>query len=247
MLKKLAAGLALALALTLVGCAGSAPEAPPPSATGEAPEPEAPEFSGIIPPECQKLLDKSQDWGYVPGQRWKPNSVKQATEVLQFFGDFHFVPQRTADLYRIFLTSGPLPGAEPEAKALFGRYSKLQVCDGMLAQNFLEGLVAYPWPKNQEREVQTELFQFVLNQQARVMPFSPRLIALEVHRKALAKGYARGNMAELKAVIAQAEAGRKKIYGAEPKTALEQLQNLRAELALSEQLRERLARSLPLP
>jgi hypothetical protein len=236
--------LSLAGALLLAACSGSSP-APAPEAPA-LPEAEAPEFSGMIPPECQALLDKSQDWGFTPGQKWKPGSPAQAIEVLRFFGDFHFVPQRTADLYRAFL-SGPLPGAEAEAKPLYAKYARLQVCDAQLAQTFLDGLVTYAWPADQKKEAQTEIFQFVLNQQARVMPFVPRLTALEVHRKALAKGLARGNAAELKAVIGQAEAGRAKIYAAQPKTALEQLQNLRAELDLSERLRERLARSLPLP
>jgi hypothetical protein len=237
--------LGLLGALLLASCAGSSEEVKPAPAA-DLPEAEAPEFSGMIPPECQALLEKSQDWGFTPGGKWKPSSPVQALEVLRFFGDFHFVPQRTADLYRNFL-SGALPGTEAEAKPFYARYSKLQVCDGQLAQGFLEGLINYPWPADQKREAQTEIFQFVLNQQARVMPFVPRLIALEVHRKALAKGLARGNMAELKSVIAQAESGRAKIYGARPKTAVEQLQNLREELDLSERLRERLARSLPLP
>jgi hypothetical protein len=247
-LKAHAWGVAGAAAIFLSACSGSTPP-PAPSAAApaaELPESESPEFSGIIPAECQALLDKVQDWRGTPAGKWAPNSPAQALEVLRFFGHFHLVPHRTANLYRSFLHVS-FPEDEAAAKALYSRYAKLQVCDSSLAQSFLDGLINYDWAPEQRREAQAELFQFVLNQQARVMPFVPRLTALEVHRKALAKGLARGNAAELKAVIDQAMNGRTKIFGAAPKTSLEQLQNLRAELELSEKLRDRLARSLPLP
>ncbi|RZA09682.1 MAG: hypothetical protein EOP11_00910 [Proteobacteria bacterium] len=237
-----------AAAFFLSACSGSAPPAAKvsPETSAELPESESPEFSGMIPAECQALLDKVQDWRGSPAGKWAPSSPAQALEVLRFFGHFHLVPHRTANLYRSFLQVS-FPDDEAAAKALYARYAKLQVCDSSLAQSFLDGLINYNWAPEQRREAQAELFQFVLNQQARVMPFVPRLTALEVHRKALAKGLARGNAGELKAVIDQAMNGRTKIFGVTPKTSMEQLQNLRAELELSEKLRDRLARSLPLP
>ena len=55
--------------LLLVSCSTSSPLAPP---AGSLPPPPEGDTSapGMIPPECEKLLDKSQAWGFQPDGRW---------------------------------------------------------------------------------------------------------------------------------------------------------------------------------
>lgn len=241
-------GLALGAALLtsgIVACSGGETVAPAPSTALPAPE-DPLDPPGTIPAECQALLQKSQDWGYRPGQKWKPSSPEQALEVLRFFGDFHLVPEKTSTFYRAFL-NGALPADEAAAAAVEERIGRAQLCDSVLAQGFLEALIAYPWSAAARPEAQTELFQFVLNQQARVMPFVPRMIALEVHRHALAKKLSRGNPGDIAKLLKEGETFRVKTAVAPANTSLERVRGIRQELEFSERVRESLSRSLPLP
>jgi hypothetical protein len=241
------------LALTSCSGAGGLPQT---SAPGNALPPPEDDLGapGMIPAECEALLQKSKEWQYQPGGKWTPNSPARAEEAVRFFGSFHFVPRASSEFYRALLAA-PAPRTTQEAEPVAAKLGRAQNCEAFLANTFLEGLIAYPWPAELRPVAQASLFQFVLNQQARVMPLMPRLMVLELYRKALAKGLARGNAAQVQAVIAEGKRNWEKMrlkdapLGQPPATPtpVDQLRLTREELEISQTLREKIARHLPLP
>jgi hypothetical protein len=238
----LASASAGLLALALVACSSEKPK----EEEAKIPAPETQLDPGALSAECQALLQKSADWGYTPGQKWHPSSQEQALEVVRFFGDFHFVPQLSSEFYRAFMNA-PLPSAAEEAAPVALKLSRAQLCDAPLAYSFLDVLVNYKWAPGAVPEAKSRIFQFVLNQQARVMPFVPRVLSLDIYRKAAQKGLARGNASGVSKLMKSGEAKKKKLGSPIASTPTETLNTAKEELQLSEEMREGLARLLPLP
>lgn len=247
--------LACALAALLAGCsgAGGLPQTSSPSSSLPPPEDDlgAP---GMIPPECEALLQKSKEWAYQPGGKWKPATPAQAEDALRFFASFHFVPRASSEFYRALLAA-PAPRTAQEAEPAAAKLARVQTCEAFLANTFLDGLIAHPWAPEQRELARASIFQFVLNQQARVMPLMPRLMVLELYRKALAKGLAKGNTGQVQAVIAEGKRNWEKMrmkdapLGQPPAAPgpVEFVRLTREELEIAQTLREKLARHLPLP
>lgn len=242
----LRAPLGWALALSLVACAGL----PNPGAELLAPVPAAEEdlrAPGMIPAECEALLEKSRAWKHRPGEVWRPADLATAQEALEFFSRFHLVPIATSDFYRA-VRAHRQPANAAEAQRLLDEVAKVQPCDAYLAHHLIEGLIRYRWPKGEKAKARDLLFRFVLNQQGRTMLVVPRLVSVALHRRALERGLSKGSLAEAKALEAE---GERWIQAAKPEPvqtdAITQWRLLRQELDFAERVRERAARALPLP
>lgn len=230
-----------ALALFLGACAASGPSAP----TTATPEAEV-RTPGMIPPECEALLQKSQEWGYIPGQPWKPKDDSQALSALQFFSSFHFVPEPASNFWGMIARKEGAVG-ENEAASLLQGATQVMPCDFALALQFLHPLAQYKWPKADRAEASRRFLQFFVNQQARTMPLMPRLAAITLHIAAAQKGLAPGPVAQLKALQGEGDKTFQQISAAPLGSSVAGFENLRKEIAASDKLREKIARFLPLP
>ena len=201
------------------------------------PEGEAgPTAPGMIPADCEALLNNSQAWGYVPGQKWKPASPEQALEAVKFFGTFKLVPQATSQAIRAFENGGSLPSADT------------QVCDPFLAQAFLDGLLAYPWGKADRLEAGRQLHRFLLNQQSLFLPLLHRAVEGRVYTEAVRLGLVPGSHAKAKAFKAWMEKDIAALYASpEGAETAEESKRVRKQLALSGRIRDRLGTLIPLP
>lgn len=226
--------------LFLAGCASSSSVENLPSPTAEG------ATAGTIPVECEALLSKSREWSYQPGQAWKPASPEQALEAVRFFGRFRLISDEGSEFYRAFLAGG-VPQNQAEAEELQKAVRKVQLCDSLLTQQFLESLARYPWPRADKAEAARNLYQFVLNQQAMVLPLVPRLVVFQVYQRAIASGLVSGPATKLKQLQAEAANKRKAIAAPAEGNAASALESLRLELELSSRLRDQLSRVLPLP
>jgi hypothetical protein len=200
---------------------------------------------GMIPAECESLLQKSQVWGYIPGEKWKPRSLAQAVEVAEFFASYQAVPEATAQVYQHWLQE-PVPGSEEEAQASLGRFSRAQSCDPFLAQTFLDGLIKFSWPRSEREKAGNSLLRFLLNQQARVAPLVTRAVSFQVLAEGRKHKLLSGSFVRARSLIQWLERERDKLSPAGP-GALASWQALRKELELSNRAREKLSSELPLP
>jgi hypothetical protein len=236
-------GLALTLALLLTACAGSA-TAP----DSGLPHPEAdPSAPGMIPAECESLLQKAQDWGYQPTGKWKPASRDQALAALRFFEAFHLVPAVSSDFFRAF-AEATIPEDEAAQKVMFDQTGKAQVCDFSLASQFMTELTKYPWPKADRPEVAKIFHRFALNQQAKAMPLLPRMAAIQIFSSAIKAGLVSGSYQAFVSLGREGEnaVSRGKTID-EGATYKEWLTSFQREVQASEKLREKMARLMPLP
>lgn len=233
-------GLALSLAILLSACA-STPDTglPPPEADPSTP--------GMIPVECEALLQRSQEWGYEPTGKWKPASRDQALAALQFFETFPLVPPASSDFFRAF-AEAKIPEDEDDQKAMFDQTGKAQVCDFSLTSQFMTELAKYPWPKADRAEAAKAFHRFVLNQQAKAMPLLPRLASIQIYGAAVKAGLTSGNY---QAFVNLGREGEKAVSRGksidEGATHKEWLDSFQQEIKASDKLREKLARYLPLP
>ncbi|HEY8279576.1 MAG TPA: hypothetical protein VIH99_08135 [Bdellovibrionota bacterium] len=256
------AGLALAFGLLLSACsqvmlAGNdvpftkggklRDEKKKPAKLSPEADPKAP---GMIPAECEALLNKSQEWGVVPGGgKWRPATPVIALEAVQFFAGFHLVPESTSEYARAWMKEGP-PATDARAEASLEKMSRAQACDPMLAHQLLLSLLSYKkWPKKDRKEIPHYFHQFVFNQQSRVAPSLARAVQLDVLAKSVRKGYVRVDAKALKNLQAWFDSETAKgIQRAEDvQSAREQWKLNQEEVRLSEEARERLGKLLPQP
>lgn len=232
----------LALFLLLAACTTTNPPQ-----TG-LPSPEAdPSAPGMIPMECEALLQKSEGWGYQPSGKWKPASREQALEVLAFFETFPLVPAKSSDFFRAFSELN-LPGDEASRQALFEQTGKAQVCDFTLTSLFLTELARYPWAKGDRANVGKAFLRFALNQQAKAMPVLPRMASIQIYAAAVKARLVSGDHNAIMGLGKEAERAISKTKTIDQgATQAEWLASFQEEVKASEKLREKLARMLPLP
>jgi len=236
------------LALLLVACTSSPvdPNAPADESAGMLPSPEADVTApGMIPAECESLLQKSEEWGYIPGQAWKPANPEQALAVAKFFSSFRLVSQAGSDFFHAIQSTAIPAGSETEAAT---KLSQVQVCDSNLAASYLDALTAYRWPAANKSEAAGYLHQFVLNQQAVVLPLASRFVVLRVYQNAASRGLLRGGQPQVaKSLQGSMLKEMGKIVPAEPVSPADVIARTKRELTLSEEIRAKLSRMLPLP
>lgn len=211
---------------------------------GASPEADA-SIPGMIPLQCEELLQKSQAWGYTPGEVWSLQSEEQATDMADFFSRFTFVPAPTALFYQEWMTQ-PASSSEDAAKDRMERFTKAQICDVPLASTFLQGLVRYKWKKEQKDLIRKSLLSFVLNQQARVAPLAVRAMVLDVMEKSYKQGLLRLTQANFSKVRAQIEKAWQMNEKSEALMLATELATLR-ELKISDEIRHSISQMLPLP
>jgi hypothetical protein len=197
---------------------------------GEAHAPAAP---GMIPADCESLLNKSQVWGYFPGQKWKAASREQILEVAAFFGDFRLVPMATSDAFLRWDNGGSAPGKD------------VQLCDPFLAQTFLQAVIEYPWSRQDRPEAGKQLHRFLLNQQALSMPPGPRALSVHIYSGAVSRGLIPGSKTKAKELAAWVEKEIASLAEAQAEKGEDVFD--RRELVLSGKIRNRLGALLPLP
>jgi hypothetical protein len=200
---------------------------------------------GMIPVECEQLLQKAGPWGYTPGEKWKPANLEIAREASLFFATFSLVPENT---HRYFLAWEQKVNSktEAEAKNEIDKLALAQVCDPALTMGFMDGVLDFSWPKQERPEAGKNILRFVLNQQARKAFLLPRAVSLHVLEKAKKKGYLSGSAQALKPIKAKVDTAQKK-FTVEAPTLLEQEKKLKEELLFSDRIREEMSRFLPLP
>ncbi len=186
-------------------------------------EPSVGTAPGMIPADCEALLNKSQTWGYVPGQKWKASSPEQMMEVAKFIGEFRLVPRGTSEAIRLWEFGGPAPGADS------------QQCDVFLSQTILQAMIDYNWGKSERLEAGKQLHRFLLNQQTLTLPLAHRALTAQVYVGAVKRGLMPGSHNKAKELSAWLE--KEMIAATEEKK----------EQALSGKIRNRLGTLLPLP
>lgn len=240
--------LLLVLPLVLAACSSAPPPAPAP-----APAPEVVETNnapGMIPAACETLLQKSQEWGYKPGEKWKPSSTQQALEVADFFSAFTLVPDTSSRALQSWMNSS---GSSNEAQAAeaMKKIESMQFCDHTLAMVFLDAILNYRWPATARAQAGKDFTRFILNQQSRTSLLESRAVTIHVLKNAREKRLVAGataNIAKLRMEIQKAKAALAPVDVAEKELSqLDAEKSLRKELAFSENIRERLSRELPLP
>jgi hypothetical protein len=237
------------LTAALLGCSG-APLSTASSASGKGPghEPAAPAVSGMIPAECESLLNKTREWGFVPGQKFQDKGPEQMQEISAFFATYPMVPEASSDFYRAFLRK-PMHRNEADDQKLAAALAEALVCDPFPAQYYLNALLDYHWPDAKSRAVFSHnLHQFLLNQQARDLPLAHRAVASRAFVKAVELGYIPGQAAKARAFAAWME---KEVssyrYVPEGASVAETLEGARREQLLANEIRDHEAALLPLP
>jgi hypothetical protein len=197
------------------------------------PGPAAP---GMIPADCEALLNKSQAWGYSPAEKWKPVSAELALEATAFFADFRMVPLPLSNALRELDNGGAMPPADA------------QPCDPFLAHNLLEPLVAYRWGKAERLKAGKNLHRFLLNQQSLFLPLIHRAITGRVFAEAVRQGLVPGSHAKAKAFMVWMEKEIAALPQGDAAEGLEgELKRVRKQVALSGKIRDRMGMLLPLP
>lgn len=247
--------LACAIA-ALFGCAGS--PAGPLKAAEPPPSPESDLFApGMIPVECETILQKSQEWSYRPGEKWEPASEAQALEVARFLAEFTVIPEKTSRFLQSWRESSA-PRTEAEAVRKLELMSRAQSCDVFLPQAFFEGLFAFRWNRETRPELSRSLHAFIANQQSRTSFLLPRAVSLFLFHQGVKRGLLkmqRGtakdlvslqNKLERDRALAQQKLG-SEITAEAPPTSLQVENAMRKEMELAESLREQISRYLALP
>jgi hypothetical protein len=234
----LIAGIATACASTTENIVPSTPfEMVSPEADLGAP--------GMIPLECEQLLQKSAPWGFRPGEKWKPANLEIAKEASAFFATFSLVPENT-NRYLLAWVQKDSSKTEIEAKVELDKLALAQGCDPSLTMGFMDGVLDFSWPKQERAEAGNNILRFVLNQQARKSFLLPRAVSLHVLEKAKKKGLISGSANSLKPIKSKIDVAQKK-FSLESPTLIEQEKKLREEILFSDGIREEMSRFLPLP
>lgn len=240
---------ALLAFLAISGCSGAQTIDDEPKSLAET-SPEADLTApGMIPLECESLLQQSQSWGYLPGERWRAESDERALEVADFFGAYSLVPENSARYYRSWLGS-PAPATDDDAQKRMDSLTRAQSCDPSLAVAFLDGVIDHVWRDSTKRRAAgNSILRFLVNQQARTAPLLARAVSLHVAERAKAKKYLSGSPGPVRALRARLEKERSTMVAAlgESPSPLLMEKNSREEFRLSELMRDQLSRHLPLP
>jgi hypothetical protein len=243
-------------ALALTACAGGAqvnmagplPNFGAKSKPAEPSPEEDPKAPGQIPRECEALLNKSREWGFVPERAWRPANAAQAVEAAEFFAGFHLVPEATSNFARAWLKESE-PKSPAAARKSLDRMDRAQSCDFLLAHKLLLALLDYRWPKADREKASHAFLSFVVNQQGRVSPSVARAVQIDVLGKAVKKGFVKADAREVRDLRKWFD--EKTVQGvAKAETvddAIGQWRLSHEELAVSEDARDRLSRLLPLP
>lgn len=204
---------------------------------------------GMIPVECETLLQQSQQWGFRPGEKWIPQSREQRLEVADFFSRFHLVPEASSNFFRSWMNES-LSSSESQAKKRVENLQKALICDVNFTLYFLDGIIANS-PKEDKALIRGHLLSFLLNQQGRTSNLLARSASLQIFDKSVRKGYFRGNrkrISELQKQVARSlEAVSFSPTEGEANVHLILEKNMRRDFNLSESIREELAKELPLP
>lgn len=241
--RKLAFIFVLGIGLGAISCSQT-PTNTPPKEEAKLPQ----DTPGMIPLECEALLQQSQVWGFRPGEKWSPKNREQKLEVAEFFSRFHLVPESSSNFFRSWMNA-PLSSTEAQAKKRMENLQKALICDVNFTLYFLDGIIASN-PKEDRAIVRGHLLSFLLNQQGRTSNLLARSASLQVFEKAVRRGYFRGNQKRLadlqkKVVRALDAVSMPEQEAANLYLSLEK--NMQADFALSESIREELAKELPLP
>lgn len=232
------------LSLFLVGCAsGSSGVVPTTPIDLISPEADL-SAPGMIPVECEQLLQKSQAWGYRPGEKWKPSSQEVAREAADFLATFTLVPENTHRYYIAWAETKASPNSTEATKQL-RLLERAQVCDPNLTLVILEGLMQFAWPKAEKGNVGKNIHRFVLNQQARKSFLLPRAVSVQALELAYKNGLLKGSVANLRPIRRKIETFRP--MGEIDEDSMNMEESLKKELQLSDQIRADLSRLLPLP
>lgn len=238
----------LGLSFLCCACAGtpSSEKANPPAAA-EAEDNATP---GMIPAACESLLQKTQEWGYRPGEKWKPSSAEQALAAADFFASFTLVPDSSSRALQSWM-SDSASSSQGQAAEAMKKVETLQFCDHTLAMVFLEGVLNFRWPKEERARVGKSLQRFILNQQSRTSLLESRAVTVHVLKTAREKKLVTGSAASAGRIRAEIQKAKSAISPVEMTESevneLSAEKNFRKELAFSEQIRDRLSRELPLP
>lgn len=232
------------LSLLLVGCAATSEGLVPPTPV-DLISPEADLTApGMIPVECEALLQKSQAWGYRPGENWVPKDIEMAKEVAEFLGTFSLVPENTHRYYSAWAespNSADVSGAQEKIKLL----ERAQDCNPSLTLTILEGMMQFSWSRQDRQIVGKSVHRFVLNQQARKSFLLPRVISLRALELAYLNGYLKGDKKKLEPISSKLKKFRTQGNQGEDPMSMEV--SLKNELQFSDEIRADLSRLLPLP
>ncbi|MGE3262861.1 MAG: hypothetical protein AB7K68_13855 [Bacteriovoracia bacterium] len=241
---------ALATALLLCACASAPTSGKKAFVPAAANDPSDNATPGMIPAACESLLQKSQEWGYRPGEKWKPANKEQALEVADFFALFTLVPEASSRALHTWMNMPPSVSVN-EARDSMKKIETMQFCDHTLAMVFLDAILNYRWPSAMKAQAGKDFTQFILNQQSRTSLLESRAVTIHVLKGARGKRLIPGstnNVAKLRIDIQKAKAALAPLQITETEPSeLDTEKNLRKELAYSENIRERLSRELPLP
>ena len=244
------AGLSL-LTLLAACAAGSGSNSKVPAGNGKAdPEKMAAEpetlAPGMIPFSCESLLHKTEEWGYKAGEKWKPDSIQKAKDVVDFFATFTLVPEVSSHELRAWGDDRPAANAA-EAAAAMKKFDSIQVCDHNLALIFLDGAIKYAWPKEEREYAGKALAKFVMNQQSRTALLDTRAVSVLVLQSGREKKLIPGSAPAAAKLRKEIQATKLKLSALPEGDAVAAEKSVRAELKASETFRDQLSRQLPLP
>jgi hypothetical protein len=127
--------------------------------------------------------------------------------------------------------------------------NRYQSCDVLLAHKLILGLLLYPWQKSERPAFDKDLLRFVLNQQARTCPAMARAVQLDVVNRAVRKGFIHADESAVQKIrkwfFEKMASGQ--THADEDTDPVRQWKQIREEINVSEEVRERLGRILPLP
>lgn len=201
---------------------------------------------GMIPAECEALLQKSEEWGYHPGETWKPSGQEQAVEVATFFGSFTLVPESSSRFWNSWINDS-LSSSEAAAAKKMELLARAQICDISLATTFLRGIIQYKWPKDSV-DAKNFAHHFLLNQQARTTPLIVRALTIEILEESARKKFVTINKGNsIHTLRTKLEKARNTLELGQDQSSIAAEKSFRRELELSEELRREIAKFLALP
>lgn len=238
--------LKLFLLIFLLGCSHTIPtEQKKSEAKQTSPEADL-SAPGMIPAECETLLQKSEEWGYHPGETWKPSGLEQAIEVANFFTSFTLVPESSSKFWNSW-SNDSLSSSESAAAKKMELSARAQICDISLATTFLRGVIQFKWPKDSV-EPKSFAHKFLLNQQARTTPLIVRALTIEILEESARKKYVTLNKGtSIHTLRTKLEKARNALEVGQEQSSLAAEKSFRRELELSEELRREIAKFLALP